>query len=124
MDAISSWTFLKILIRNFKHFPYQLFPQKSVVWLVHPSVCFSFMLLVFLEYLVIDHSYERLDHYILVSGLESSPVVKVTIHPTGFLSECDRAMQVNGWECANRRIAIYEAWIGNKLQSEVGKVSY
>lgn len=62
------------------------------------------MLLVFLKCLVIGHSYEELDCYILVTVLGSSAVVKVTMHLTDFLSECDIDVQVNGWGCAYQRM--------------------
>lgn len=56
------------------------------------------MLLVFLECVVIGHSYEGLDCYILATSLGSSAVVKVPLHLTGVLSECDRTVQVNSWD--------------------------
>lgn len=76
------------------------------------------MLLVFLECVVIGYSYEELECYILATSLGSSAVVKVPIHLTGFLSECDRTVQV-----CQQEYPIYEAWIGNRLQLEVGEVS-
>lgn len=85
------------------------------------SQCFSFMLLVFLKCLVISHSFEGLDCYILVTGLEPAAIVKVTIHLRCFFSEYGRAVQVNGQGCANRRIPIYESWIGYRLSQRLGK---
>lgn len=76
------------------------------------------MLSVSLKCLVIGHSYEGLDCYTLVTGLGSSAVVYITVYLTGILSECDKAVQVNGWGCANRRVPVYERWIGSWLNSE------
>ena len=80
------------------------------------------MLLIFPKCLVTSHSYEGLG-YILVTWLESSAVVN-HYSPDRFSPGMWQSCVGEWLGCANRRVPFYEAWMGNRWQSEVGKVSY